>query len=642
MKFCRGRRAGTALLFACLIFSGSNAQVSPQGVLVWHFDQGIANLWGGMYNVFELEPSAARTYLDSTTHRPGAAHSLRITAHREPAGFCGVWLEFIPPSASNRRFLDASPYQFLSFWIQGKIAGESFELTLEDDTAQRPWVQKSTVALRSYLLNGTSDQWQEVMIPLRDFPRLNLRRLVRLTLNLTAPGDSRFFIDDVGFKADRSAVLPAPANLASLRHTALRKPHRAMWVWNTSDLLASEEESNRFFDFCSNTAVKQVYLSLNLDTTLTPSGIRFALREPDAFRHFLDRAHRQNVEVEALTGTPEWAARENHATALAAVGAVIRFNRASPRPARFDGVHFDVEPYSLLGYGDAAHARVLLGNFLVMTSLCSRRIHAQPGLRFTSDVPAYFFPSSSVELQRLLVKFDGKDKTVGEHLTSLLDYVTIMDYQHEADGAGGVIASALPALRYAASQGKKIRVGIETSVEPESTFFFVCGLPRDEFRNRLAASPLGDQLTLGGWRLSSISDDINVHVGLAAPANLEGTERASFNQALVHLARHLGAASDPDHYPASEILEEARAALAQNPEWKGFETFELTDPETQRTIQGFRCVHRMAAKTTFYDLGRETFEEETRSIEEWLSPFSSYAGLAIHHYQSYRILLDGK
>src|SRR5690242_11544854 len=88
-----------AVLCAYVFYSDGSLHASPPGVLVWHFDQGIANRWGGMYNAFALEPSGARTYLDSSMHRPGANHSLRVSAHREPEGFCGVWLEFYPSSA---------------------------------------------------------------------------------------------------------------------------------------------------------------------------------------------------------------------------------------------------------------------------------------------------------------------------------------------------------------------------------------------------------------------------------------------------------------------------------------------------------------------------------------------------------------
>jgi hypothetical protein len=420
------------------------------------------------------------------------------------------------------------------------------------------------------------------------------------------------------------------------------KPLRAMWVWNTQEIFNGRDEADRLFNLCSKAGVDHIFLSLDLDNQTTPSGPHFDVRGPEHYQKFLESAHQQGIGVEALAGNPEWASRENHRYAIAAVDAVLDFNRSLPRAARFDGIHFDVEPYTLVGYADPVFATRLLEDFLRMISLCARRIHAERGLRFTCDVPAYFYPASGLELQRVLVKFGGKRKTVGEHLTDLLDVVTIMDYHNQADGAGGVIAGALPALRYAAQKGKTILVGIETSVEPDSTIYFVCGLPREEFRKRLAASEMANQLFVDGLRVTSLSDDVNIHLGLTAPAQLAGPEREAFDSALIHLAKQLGAASDPDRFPTEAALEEARAALAQNPEWKGFETFELIDPETKRPIEGFQTVHRMSPKTTFHGLGREGFDEEMNSIGEWLGPYSSFGGLAMHFYDSYRDLLEGK
>jgi hypothetical protein len=66
------------------------------------------------------------------------------------------------------------------------------------------------------------------------------------------------------------------------------------------------------------------------------------------------------------------------------------------------------------------------------------------------------------------------------------------------------------------------------------------------------------------------------------------------------------------------------------------------DPETGRPIEGFRIAYRMISRTTFHGLGPDVFAEETRSLLEWLSPYPSFGGLAIHHYESYRELLEGK
>ncbi|HLY60804.1 MAG TPA: hypothetical protein VKV95_08660 [Terriglobia bacterium] len=643
MEKCARRRVVIiSFIAAAALLPGWSAQGSPAALLVWHFDQGIANRWGGEYNGYSREPSSVRTYLDAGVHKPGAAHSLRITAHRESEGFCGVWLEFHPSSRPPRGYLDASPYRFISFWIKGRVAGGSLDVTMEDAAAQQHPDQKSTAPITVFVPSEAQNEWLEVVIPLDKFSGSNLRQLSRLILNLTAAGDSRFFIDDVAFKADESVAVPPPKSSVPIRNEVTRLPVIAMWVWNVQQLLGEGGGSERLFQFCAKTGVNRIFLALELKTASTPSSPRFLIQQPDEYRKFLEGAHERGLQVEALAGTPQWAANENHPDAMAAVDAVLDFNHSAPQEARFDGLHFDVEPYTLASYVDVKHAAGLLQDFLRMVSLCARRIHAQPGMRFTCDVPAYFYPPPGPGMQQFVVEFNGRRATVGEHLTDLLDTVTLMDYHNEADGAGGSIAAALPALSYAASRGKTILVGLETSAEPDSTVYFICGLPRDEFRKRLDVSGLGAQLSVDGYRLVSFTDGVNIHVGLVAPAVLVGPTREAFEQALVRLAREFGAASDPDHFHASDIMEEARAALAHDPEWEGFETFELIDPETTRPIECFRTVSRMVARSTFHGLGLVVFEEETRSLREWLSPYASFGGFAIHHYESYRELVEGK
>lgn len=634
---------GLRRLGLLLFFLGFAGRAWPSGLLVWNFDQGVVNGRGGQYNVYAREPSWARTYLDPSVHRPSSGHSLRVTVHREAQGFCGLWLDFYPRSAVPRRFLDASPYRFLSFWIKGQKGGEDFDLQLADSTGQQH--EDATRPLHAYLRRGVTTEWQEVLIPLADFRGLDLRQLVQVTLNFTTPGDYRFYLEDVAFKSEKRDAVGAPKALALKAPAgASEKARHAMWVWNTQDLFDSpgEEETKRFFEFCSAAKIREIYLSLTLTRREAAASRQFNLRRADLYRKFLGDAHQEGLTVHGLAGTPEWAVRENHPFALAAVEAVLSFNRSSPPGARFDGVHFDVEPYLLPGYSYPEYRAQILAEFLEMVSQCTARVRAEPKLHFGCDVPAWFYPAGELERQRLTVTFRGEEKTVGEHLTDMLGTVTIMDYRNRADGAGGIIAAGIPALAYAASKGKKILVGLETSLEPESTHYFVVGLPREEFWTRLAASELRDQLYYGDWRLATFSDEINIHIGLMAPEELQGATRGEFESALTRLARQLSAATDPKRFPANSILEEARAALAGDSEWKGFETFELKDADTQRTIMGFRAVHRMPPDTTFHGLGPKVFAEERRSVLEWLSRYPSFAGLAVHSYESFRRLVEGR
>ncbi len=419
-------------------------------------------------------------------------------------------------------------------------------------------------------------------------------------------------------------------------------PIRAMWVWNSGTVLGSAEEAGRLFAFCAKTGVNRIFLSIDLERRESSFSPRFAIRGLNGYRDFLERAHERQVEVEALVGSPEWATPGNHQVALAAIEVVLEFNKASPRLSRFDGIHFDVEPYLLLGYADSQKAKILLVDFLRMVSVCARRVGTVPGFRFTCDVPAYFFFGTEAEAGQFSVEFNGRRKTVGEHLADLLPLVTIMDYRNHAEGAGGAIAWALPALRYAKSKGKGILVGVETSSEAERTAYFVCSLPRAEFRTRLAVSGMGDLLFWEGWRLATFSDDINVHVGLVAPQDSTGAKRAEFEAALVRFAAAFGATPVPGGDPSDDKLDMVRDALTQDPEWNGFEPFELIDPETRDTVKGFRTSLGTAPQSTFHGLGPDTFKKEIGSLEEKLRQYSSYGGLAIHHYESYRELLERK
>jgi hypothetical protein len=629
-------------MLCTLLLPGATHGVEPSpSLLVWSFEQGISNPWGGQYNTFLRQPSWARTYLDPSTARTPSGHSLRVTAHRDAEGFCGVWMDFHPGAQTDRQFLDATGHPFLSFWIKGQKGGEEFDVELTDESTLNNEDARPRRPLRAYLPQGATPQWQEVVIPLADFPGLKPGRLARMTLLITKPGDYRFYLDDVAFKRQAAAAVAAPSPATNNTPGDLR---RAMWAWNTKPIVepGGREEQDRLFAFCSQNYIQKIYLAVEFENGAKGATSQFQIRSPQGYRDFLIRAHEQGLKVEALAGTPEWAVRQNHSAALAAVESILAFNRASPPGARFDGVHFDVEPYVLIGYSDPENRTEILTGFLEMVSLCLARVSAEQGMRFSCDVPAWFYPAGGLDRERLLVNFRGAEKTVGEHLTDLLDTVTIMDYINRADGAGGIIARALPALGYAARQGKRIVVGLETFRESDNTVCFVCGLPPVEFRRRLAASEVRNQLYFEGFRMALFFDEVNYHLGLSAPREMTPARRAAFEAAWFRLHRQFGAAVDPEQNPLGPFWDVARAALANDPEWRSFEPFELIDPETRRPVPGFRSVHLMLPSITFYGLGRQTFEEEFRSAVEWLGPQPGFGGMAVHFYDSYRELLEGK
>jgi len=634
-------------LFVLLLTSAlvSHAAEPPRITLTaWQFDNGIANRWGGVYNTYMKEPSSVRTYLDPRVTRAPGGHSLRVTAHRSSDGFCGVWMDFHPASQVPRQYLDVSQHRYLSFWARGAKGGESFEIELTDEATVEDEAARPRRPLSAYLPQGLSTTWQEIVIPLADFHGIDLRKLARMNFDITQRGDYQFYLDDISFKRERAArPSREDPKTDSIARRAVGSVPRAMWVWNTKPLFdpAHREEADRFFDFCARNGIREIYLAVELESPAKEKAPVFEVRDPDGYQEFLKRAHRAGLQVEGLMGTPEWGVRENHAEALSAVDAVVAYNNSRPAEARLDGTHFDVEPYVLIGYSAPQYRPQILTEFLELIDQSAARSRAG-GLRFSCDVPSWFFPSEDLERERMTVSFKGAEKTVGEHLTDLLESLTIMDYTNRADGAGGIIARGLPALRTASTRNKKIMVGLETFSESESAVSFACGLPAEEFRSRLASSGLRNQLYFEDFRMSVYSDDVNMHVGLSMGRENSPEKRAACQGALAKLSRQFGASSDPDRFPAAPMLEIARAALTGDTEWAGFEPFEFTDLESGKIIIGFRTAHRMQPGITFHGMGRKTFEEEYDSAVEWLGSQPGFGGMAIHFYDSFRELMEGK
>jgi hypothetical protein len=642
------RRVLRALAIACLVTTvhtspAAAEEAVPPVLSLWDFERGITNLHGASYNVYQRDPSWARSFLDASVNPPGSTHSLRVTVQRAQEGFCGLWFDFHPSDSAPRQYVDGTPYRFLSFRVRGEGGGEDFELELVDAANAESEAEGPRVNLKKYLPGGATPEWRDVAVPLQDFPGIEVRRLARLLVHLTTPGEYRFHIDDIEFRRDRAGSPSRPDAPASkpVADAALSVP-RAMWIWNPYPFFASEEETAKLFEFSKAQRIGEFYLSADLERRKSNGKLEFKLRQPESYSAFLRKARAEGFKVAALAGTPEWGARKYHAAALAAVDAIVRYNRAAPRDARFDSVHFDVEPYLLFGYSDDAYRPQILRDFVEMVAKCVERVEAEPGLTFSNDVPAWFYPLTAGDREALAVEFGGTRKPVGEHLIDLLGSVTLMDYVNRADGAGGIIARALPWLEYARARGRRIVVGVETFMEPGSAVFFALGLPLEGFRQRLAASGLRDEILFEGFRLALLSDGERYHVGLSAPRDTDDAKKQAYAKALVRLSELLGANIEPGTPTVQSILEQVRAAITRNPEWEGFEPYEVADPDSGLKVQGFKANYRMLASTTFHGLGRTVFEEETNSTAYWLIRYESFAGLAIHYYPSFRALVEGK
>ncbi|HUZ45392.1 MAG TPA: hypothetical protein VMW54_02020 [Terriglobia bacterium] len=620
-----------------MLLAATLAHGALRARVIWTFGHSLTNTMGGGYNVFSRSPSWARTYLDADVHPSGPGHSLRITAHRAVKGFCGVWFDFYPANSVPKRYFDARPYPYLAFWIKGQKPGVDFDIKIVDSRGESHEDAAAARPLHAYLATGITTRWQKVTIPLADFTETDPGSLARMVFIFNVPGDYEFYVDDVSFESSLNAPSAVPA--ATEPQPAAREdaaPYHSMWVWKTAELLNNPQAANRLFDFCSRTGLKEIYLSIDFDAS---PGHRIPVSIPDgpSYGAFLKAAHQRGLLVEALAGAPVWAASAYHARALGAVRAILELNARMGAEGRFDGIHFDVEPYLLLGFAAPGYRKLLLKEYLEMLAQCSAAAH-KGHVAFACDIPWWFFPVSPAAREELTVSFDGTEKTVGEHVADLLDSVTIMDYRNEADGSGGIITFGIPALAYAAEIHKKIRIGLETSAETPTAVTFAVAVSTGKFFAKLRQEHLEDQRSFEGYALHAIRADGSIFIGLGPLLHSNRAPEMPMDVALDRLRKLFGA-KFADRFTVANGLDQARSAVADDPQWQEFELVELQASGRGRKIAAFQVIRCTPPITTFHGLGWKVFREEARSAADWFDGYSSFGGLAVHYYQSFRALL---
>ncbi len=627
-----------ALLFSAVLIPA--ALRAQEKTIVWNFDNSLTSSLGGNYNTFSREPSWARIYLDPAVHLPPSGHSLRITVHRAATGFCGLWANFYPDADNPAKLFNASPYHFLTFWIKGDQAGGGFYLKLIDQKGESNEDAQPSRPLRAYLPRGITTFWQKAWIPLSDFPGVDPGTLARIVLIFSQPGDYRFYLDNIGFEAAKTpAEVPGSMKIAKHPAYSLRDSSNTMWVWQTQALWTDPSEPARLFAFCARMNVRQIYLSVDFPGA-SQGQVPSTVANPDRLRALIEEAHRHKLRIQALAGTPEWALAAHHEDARGAVAAILDFNRASPPAARFDGIHFDVEPYVLIGFEDLPFRRKLLEQFLSMVSLCSRAARAGR-LPFSCDVPWWFFPAAgSPDRQAMTIAFNGSQKTVGEHLVDLLGTVTIMDYRNQACGASGIINYAGPAMAYAATHHKKIVVGLETSAEEPTPVDFVLAMPTADFESRFSAAGLLGVRSFHGFELHGLASGGTVFIGLGMPQPQRPQPTQPIAQALTELRQAVGATAN--EYPVEPSLNLANANVAADPEWTSFAQETFAGAPGSTAISGFQAVNRTAPSITFDGLSQTVFEEEAGSVEEWIGQAPGFGGLGLHYYTSLRTLMNSQ
>ncbi len=644
-----------AILFAfAMLLSPSLVQAQRKLLPIDDFDGGIQNRLGGYRNTFERAPSSADAMRVPEARYGRYGAGLCITAERLATGFCGYWIHFFDMNAPVRQYVDATDYEFLSFRIKGTLGAEQFTVKLADE---RQIEKEDAIALGTideFLPGGVTTDWQEVLVPLKGDHGLTLDRLGGLTLDFDQPGKATVFVDNVALKSGRAVKIPdvdPNANAANAEpSTPATRFERALWLWSTETMLDDPTQAEALFAFCATHGISHVWAQLLYDIKEQREGNRVvestcSIRREAAFRRFLKHAHIAGVQVHALEGYPEHAQREYHRISLAIVDAVIAFNENHSPQEQFDGIHFDNEPHLLVGWHDPRRREQILFEFLTLNHECQRRVRAaSASLQFGVDIPFWLQDPAEGGTEAIgAVSFNGRRQAASYHLLEMLDNVGVMNYRDTAQGADGLIAHGRDLLEHADRVSKaKVFMGVETFAYTPTDVLFAVGRPRAEFQDavRSEACDVSKLSRVDGHRLRVFDDGENVHIGIEIADALTLSQRIAIAHTISNLAAAFGVNHISDAEHGESIQEALRQSLVQAKDWSDVTPLSVRDPATGETHRLVKATAAMLDKITFADENEKRFSSQINAAEEYFSKHKSYAGIAIHHYDSYRDLLE--
>ena len=245
--------------------------------------------------------------------------------------------------------------------------------------------------------------------------------------------------------------------LCVLPISAIGQVSRAVWTWEADSyaMVKDPAVAQEAVTYLQSQHIDTVYLYAD-----AYQGHNLIVEQPELYRAFIERLHRQHMKVYALLGsaylhTERYVLPAHRKQAEDMFRRVAQYNVAAPAAARFDGANLDIEPHILDEWNDHTRER-LLTDFLDMGDALmkiKRQYHATLAVG-----PAIPFWLDGIDLE-----WGGVKRPVSEHVIDLFDYVALMDYRHKAEGSDSILSHAASEIAYADRVRKKVVIGLEVS-----------------------------------------------------------------------------------------------------------------------------------------------------------------------------------
>ena len=386
------------------------------------------NLLGFYQGTWAQRPSYAYISKSSRYRRGTHGFSLELNYKKEK-GWCGWYTRL------GER--DLSKYNLLSFWVKGAVGGERFDIGFLDekkDLARMDGIYAGPVDqfIAADLLNR---EWQEVKVPLSCVAaEVDLTKVSAIVFWFKYEGSGTVFIDDMVVKLDPGVAVIEEENFPKTSKASTFQ--RALWIWKV-DPVENKKIRKNVLDFCKRANISLIHLFIgNADLNQDQNYVK-------KLRKFIAESHKNGLKVEALSGHPTWALKDNHNQALNWMESILSYNHEVSRKERFDGITLDIEPYLTKEWG-LDKKRIKLQTIQLL-----RRLYE---LRSSQE-------NSSMTIGWAIPFFYQDEGSFAAEIADWVDRIYLMSY---FDSAEKIIANSKFCLEIDKKSEKKVWITVET------------------------------------------------------------------------------------------------------------------------------------------------------------------------------------
>jgi len=253
---------------------------------------------------------------------------------------------------------------------------------------------------------------------------------------------------------------PSPESLPRPTGDPAQPGLKALWVWNTAEILADPRERARFLGFIEAQGIDRVFLYLPAAEGERPEA-GYIPFDGSALAPLLRGLHARGALTYALDGDPDYVREENRAGILRTIDRVAEHNRTHAAEERFHGVRYDIEPYLLRGFQGPRRGAILADWFTVISTIAGRA--STQGLAVGIDIPFWLDAGDEETGEPFEAVLGDERYPILDLLMGVVDDIGLMAYRTSAFGPDGVLVNAAGEIRLGHEERARVFVGVETT-----------------------------------------------------------------------------------------------------------------------------------------------------------------------------------